>query len=74
MPQQIPLTADEIRTGMMIIVKFREAQARLMMAQEMKDEYLAQLSTKYGLGEAWVCLDLLDGFVNTSVAQGTGTA
>lgn len=72
--QQVLLTADEIRAGIMIITKTREAQARLMMAQEMQVEYLAQLSTKYGLDGTWVCNDLLDGFVNTGEAQGTGTA
>lgn len=68
MPQQVLLTADEIRTAQMIVSKFREAQARVAMAQEMEAEYMTQLRAKYGLNESWTCYDLLDGFVTATLA------
>ncbi len=63
MSEQVLLTADEMRVTWMIVGKFREAQARLTMAQEMEAEHMTLLRAKYGLDESWVCNDLLDGFV-----------
>jgi hypothetical protein len=58
----IKLTTDEINTTLMIVNQFRTAQARLLMAQELEAEYMAQLREKYGLDESWICLNVFQGF------------
>lgn len=62
METPVKLTTDEIRTTLMVVNQFRTAQARLLMAQELEAEYMAQLREKYGLDESWICLDVFLGF------------
>lgn len=62
MPNNIPLTADEIRSALAIRDCFIQAQARAQMAQELEAQLMAKLRAKYGLDEKWQCFDVLDGF------------
>lgn len=59
----VQLTHDEIRTLMLFVSQFQAAKAKSEMAQELEEQYMAQLRAKYQLSDEWHCLDLLDGFV-----------